>query len=673
MKSRRLSVMAKAPPALPVDVDKSVAHSRTLSWRMPISVIVVSALAFAPVVQNDFVNWDDRVNLLDNRFYRGLSWDHLAWMFTTFHNSLYRPLTWITLGADYSVWGMNPAGYHLTSLLLHCVAAWLFYLLSIRLLSLVAPKAEAADDRAIKVAAGFAALFFAVHPLRVEPIAWASGRENVVAGPFFILTFICYLRAVEAPLDSRFYWKWMVAAWFSYGLSLLGKGAGVTLPIALLILDFYPLQRLSGPAKKWLGRNTLPIYLEKAPFFMLALAAGLLAVYGKQQSNLMYGLEQYGILQRIVQTVYGLIFYLWKTLLPFDLSNLYEIESLSISDWRFLVSALLLVAISVTLWSFRRRWPWGFAAWVFYCVVLLPYVGVAQNGPQIAADRYSYLACLSWALLAGAGWLFVWRAWRNGRIARLWYLASQAIVLLLIVAFVFLSWRQSQYWRNSETLWRHALAINDRSFFAHHFLASALAAKGRSAAAIEHFKKSLALNPRYASAHVGLAGALDDRGEREKAVHEYRVALELDPNSLVTHYALAGVLAKTGDIDGAIDHYRRALAIDPRDPDTHNNLGLMLAGRGEDQKAIEQFQLALQSDRGYAKAYFNLGRLLVRQGRLDGAIEQFREALRLQPGVAEIHEHLGYALVAQGRMAEARQHLEEAVRLLKTKQSAATR
>lgn len=639
---------------------------------MPAIVVVMTALAFAPVARNDFVNWDDRVNLLDNRFYRGLSWDHLRWMFTTFHNSLYRPLTWITLGADYSIWGMNPAGYHLTSLLLHCVAAWLFYLLSIRLLSLVAPESETGDDRAIKIAAGLSALFFAVHPLRVEPIAWASGRENVVAAPFFILTFICYLRAVEAPLDSRSYWKWMIGAWFSYGLSLLGKGAGVTLPIALLILDVYPLGRLSGVAKKWLGRNAQSIYLEKAPFFLLALTAGLLAVYGKQQSHLMYGLAQYGIVQRIVQTVYGLIFYLWKTLLPFDLSNLYEIESLSIADWRFMASALLLAAISVSLWIFRRRWPWGFAAWIYYCVVLLPYVGVAQNGPQIAADRYSYLACLSWALLAGAGWLFVRRAWRNGRIARLWYRVSGGLALFVIGALMFLSWQQSQYWRNSETLWRHALAINDRSYFAHHFLASALA-RDKSAEALEEFRKSLALNPNYASAHVGLAGVLAEQGETEKALDELHQALALDPNSSGTHYILANLLAKRGDVDGAIDHYSRALAIDPHDPDAHNNLGLLLGARGEDQKAIEQFQLALENDPGYAKAHFNLGRLLVRQGRLADAIEQFQQALRLQPQVAEIHEHLGRALAAQGRTAEATRHLEEAVRLLKIRKPAPTR
>jgi hypothetical protein len=171
----------------------------------PAVVVATTALAFAPVIRNDFVNWDDAANLLENHFYRGLSWEHLQWMFTTFHNSLYRPLTWITFGADYLMWGMNPAGYHLTSLLLHCFAAWLFYLLSARVLSWVAPAAGGADPWAVRIAAAFAAIIFAIHPLRVEPIAWASARGDVVSGLFFILTLVCYLRAVEVPVRSSAY------------------------------------------------------------------------------------------------------------------------------------------------------------------------------------------------------------------------------------------------------------------------------------------------------------------------------------------------------------------------------------------------------------------------------------------------------------------------------------
>ncbi|HKY06650.1 MAG TPA: tetratricopeptide repeat protein [Candidatus Binatia bacterium] len=654
--------MASAPASL-------IAGSVALRWLVPLVVVLLSGLAFAPVLHNDFVNWDDRVNLLDNRFYRGLSAQHLQWMFTTFHNSLYRPLTWITLGADYLLWGMNPSGYHLSSLLLHCLAALLFYFLSIQLLSLAVPSLEQ-RDAALKVGAGFAALIFAVHPLRVEPIAWASGRENVVAGPFFILTVICYLHAIARARQPSAYWKWMVGAWLAYALSLLGKGAGVTLPFALLILDAYPLRRLS--AGRALPVSALRLGLEKLPFFLLALVAGLLAVYGKQQSNLMYGLQDYGIVDRLVQTVYGLIFYLWKTLVPISLSNLYEIETLSLSDWRFVLSALLLGAISALLWVFRQRWPWGLAAWCYYCVILLPYVGVAQNGPQIAADRYTYLACLPWAVLAGAALLNGWQIWRRGQTKRPLLVGAHALAASIVVTLAFLSWRQSAVWRDSETLWRHALSINAKSYFAHHFLGTALLSKDRPAEALGHFQESLALNPNYASAQIGLANALAEQGEVENALAGYRRALALDGGSVEGHYGLARVLSRHGDTDGAIEHYRRALALAPNDPDAHNNLGLLLAARGEFGKAIEHFQAALGSDRTYARAHFNLGRVLARQGQLDGAIDHFRQALRLQPEVAEIHESLARVLSLKGKNAEATAHLEEAVRILKKQQAIAS-
>jgi len=670
MKSRRPLSVEDTLPVAPASVASLLRGSAVLCRLIPLAVVVISGLAFAPVLQNDFVNWDDRVNLLDNRSYRGLSWTHLQWMFTTFHNSLYRPLTWITLGADYLFWGMNPSGYHLTSLFLHCAAALLFYVLSIRLLSLANSSLDR-DDVAIKIAAAFAALLFAIHPLRVEPIAWASGRENVVAGPMFILTLICYLRAVAFACQSTSYWKWMVGAWLSYALSLLGKGAGVTLPIALLVLDVYPLRRLAGGVRKWAGSQAIQVWLEKIPFFLLALGAGLFALYGKQQSNLMYGLQEYGVAERLVQTAYGLIFYLWKTLIPIHLSNLYEIEALSLSDWRFILSALLLVAITVLLWILRRRRPWGLASWVYYCVILLPYVGVAQNGPQIAADRYTYLACLAWAVLAGAALLKLWRARQLDRMKFPLFISAHAPAAFLVAGLGLLSWRQSTVWRDSETLWRHALAINEESFFAHHFLGTALLSKGRSGEAIGHFQRSLALNPHYASAHAGLANAFAEQGDLEKSVAGYRQALALDSDSVEIHYSLARVLTMRGETDGAIDHYLRALALAPADPDTHNNLGLVLAARGEDDKAIEHFQAALRSDRNYARAHFNLGRVLVRQGRLDEAIDHFRQALQLQSGVAEIHESLGRALASRGHSDEASKHLEEAVKILKTRKPTA--
>jgi protein O-mannosyl-transferase len=664
MKSNRSSVSEKALALAPWLTMRSVAAVRWFHWALPVSVIVITALVFAPLLQNEFVNWDDRVNLLENRYYRGLSWTHLQWMFTTFHNSLYRPLTWITLGADYLLWGMNASGYHLTSVLLHCAAALLFYFLSVRLLARAAP---ASDVWAVRFAAVFAALIFAIHPLRVEPVAWVSGRENVVAGPFFIATFICYLRAVDA-VHAPSYRRWMVGAWVSYSLSLLGKGAGVTLPFALLILDVYPLRRLSTHPSNWFGSGLGRVWWEKVPFFFLALIAGLLAIFGKQQSRLMYGLDEYGLVERGVQTVYGLAFYLWKTVLPFELSPLYEIATLSPFEWPFILSTVILATLTGAVWILRRRWECGLASWIYYVVILLPYIGVAQNGPQVAADRYSYLACLTWAVLAGAALLYCRRARESGKIRQPIFALIPASAVLLVVALGFLTWQQTHIWRDSETLWRHALAINNNSFFAHHFLGTVLLVKGKSAEAIAQFRKSLAINPTYASAHAGLANALAEVGDLESAVAEYRKALELDGDSLEAHYSLARVLAKRGEADLAITHYRRALALNPLDADTHNNLGLLFAARADLEKAVEHFEAALRADPTYARAHFNLGRVYVRQGRLDAAVESFERALQLQPRIAEIHENLGRVLSMQGRKDQAAKHFEAALRILRSSQ-----
>ena len=669
-KSGRPPVAAKTLPIGSASVAGSWAGERVLGWIIPIFVVVFTGACFAPVLQNQFVNWDDRVNLLENLFYRGLDWEHLRWAFTTFHNSLYRPLTWITLGADYLLWGMQPSGYHLTSLLLHCVATVLVYFFFVRFLPLVVrDEFFGSSALPVKLAAAFAALFFAIHPMRVEPVAWASGRENVVSGPFFIVTLICYLRAIETGAPASSYWKWMSAAWLSCAMSLLGKGAVVTLPIALLILDVYPLRRLGAKHGQWLGPQARLVWWEKAPFFLLALGAGLLAIFGKQQSRLMYGFDQYGLVDRLVQAIYGLVFYLWKTLIPTNLSPLYEMESLSVFEWRLILSAIFLAAITAALWLLRRRWPWALAIWLYHAVILLPYIGIAQNGPQIAADRYNYLACLGWSALAGAGALYGWHAWHSGKITRSLFLTLQTTAVSLVVVLGLITWKQTQIWRDSETLWRHALAINERSYFAHHFLATALFVKGESTEALNHFNRSLELNPNYASAHTGLGSVFAERGDLEKSEQQFRRALVLDPGSMEAHYNLGRVLAKRGETEQAIAHYSQALAINPSDVDSHNNLGMLLAARSDAANAIEHFQIALRIDPRYAKAHFNLGRVFIQQQRIDEAVGQFRSALQIQPGVAEIHENLSRALALQGKMDEAAEQLKEAVRILKSQQS----
>ncbi len=588
--------------------------STTASVAAPVLVAAVTAIAFLPVLQNGFTNWEDYTKLLQNPNYRGLTWPHLVWMFTTMEDSLYRPLAWMTFGADYLLWGMNPAGYHLTNLLFHSANAVLFYFVSLQLFSI----ATAAERKTLILTSVLASLLFAAHPMRVEAVAWTQARE--VAGFFFLLTLICYLNAVT---KGGAYARWMACALVAYALCLLSKGAFVTLPIGLLILDFYPLQRLDRAA-----------WIEKAPFFTLALIAGLIALYGKQQGGLLYGLAEYSLFQSFGLAAYGLLFYLGKTVAPVNLSPLYEMpRTPAVLTPYFAASASVVACLTAILLILRRRYPAALAAWLWYVALLAPTSGIAQNGLQLAADRYAYLPSLSIALLAAAPLIH----WRD----RILPAACVGAAAVLVLAG--LTWRQTQLWHDSATLWAHAVSVDPGSYVAHHFLGSALLENGRPDAALEEYQKSRDINPSYASAYLSIAYILALRGDSAGAVENYRAGLKFKPNSAPAHFNLANQLLKRGDLDDAMAHYAEAVRLDPNDAAAHNNLGFLLARKGDSIAAEEHFKAAIRLTPSDPLAYYNLGRLLLARKDYTRAAEYLRTALKLKPDSPEIRAALGRA------------------------------
>jgi protein O-mannosyl-transferase len=669
---------------------------------LPLLVFLLTIVAFLPALQNGFVNWDDESYLVENLHYRGLGWKQIRWMFTTCHMSSCMPLTTMTYGLDYVLWGMNPLGYHLTSLLIHAANAVLFYFLSLRLLRLAFSSSDVTRQLPIGLAAGFAALFFSLHPLQVEVVAWAIGREMAVAGFFFFLTLLCYLKAAENESKGAPHWRWMGATWFFYAMSLLGKEVALTLPFALIALDVYPLRRLAGDRGRWFGPQVRRVWWEKVPFLLLTLAAGVRAVLGKEGTGALYPLAGYGLLPRVAQVLYSLAFYPWKTLVPLELSPLYPLHGFTeIWETQWLLSGAFVFLLTAGFFFVRRRWPGGLAAWVFYVVLLLPVSGIVTFGPQLVADRFSYLPSLGWAVLLGAGLFYCWQLWVNKHVGLRTLVLTQSLAALLLVGLGALTWQQTQIWHNSESLWRHALAIDQRSSFAHNNLGLALAERGAFAEAIEefriaveidpafveahtnlgnflarrgspeeavsHLRRALEIDPTFASAQHTLGVILADRGESDKAIEHFRKALQTNPKSALTYYNLGRVLAKRGDLEEAIEVYRKAVEINPLDPDAHNNLGLLLARRGNLDQAIEQFREALRVNPRYAKAYFNLGKIFVQQDRFEDAVQNFQHALRIEPAVVEIHENLARTLARQGKKQEALQHYEEALRLSKSR------
>src|SRR5437870_13295022 len=511
------------PPRLPRVLVARTPAKGWGSWLVPALIALVTFATFLPALHNQFVNWDDDKNFLENPHYRGLGWTHLRWMWRTTQLGHYIPLTWMTFGLDYLLWGMNPLGYHLTNLLLHAANAVVFFFVARRILTLALP-GPSERGHALAVSAGVAALVFAIHPLRVESVAWVTERRDVLSGLFYLSTILMYLRACEREERGRG-WYWGTVALFVG--ALLSKSMVVNLPVVLLILDVYPLRRLGG-SLGWWSEPARRIYVEKIPFVLLAAAASAVAVMAQLSKSAMIPVAHPSALGRLAASAYGLSFYLWKMVVPLNLSPLYmRPPTVDPEAPPFILSYGLVLAITAIVLALRRRVPGLPAAWLAYVVILLPVLGTFQSGSQIAADRYTYLAGPGWAILAGAGLLSCWHATR--------FLIPGCAVCLLVGLGV-LTWNQAQIWHDSEKLWSHAAAIDPGSPVGQYSLGLALARQRKLTEAIEHFKTALRIKPDYADAHINWGLALAQQGKPAEAIDHYRQALQRKPDDALAQH-----------------------------------------------------------------------------------------------------------------------------------------
>ena len=488
---------------------------RRSDWLLALLVAEVVIVAFFPALRAGFVTWDDDTYFLNNPFYRGLGRAQLAWMFTVMSGH-YMPLTWLTHGLDYVLWGMRPAGYHFVNLLLHALAAAAAYFVARRVLAAaVAPEPRGA----LRFAAAVAALLFAVHPLRVESVAWVTERRDVLCGVFFLLAVVCYLRAVEDDARRRAGWYWSAVALAA--LALLSKAMAATLPLVLLLLDVYPLRRL-GPWR-WTRRG---VWLEKLPFVVLSAAAAVMAIVAQRSVGTLSDRRALGMFERLGLAAYGLVFYAWKTLVPTGLAPLYEApyDYATLTPW-FVASAVVVIAAAVGLVRIRRRWPSLVAAAAAFVVLLLPVLGLVHFGMHIAADRNTYFAGLAPALLAGGALLRLLRDASSPVAAR----AMGAGALVVVLFLGILTWRQSAVWHDSHTLWAHALRVSPSSI-AYAKTGVILEEEGRTEEAIVHFRQAVRLNPDNAWAHNNWGIALGNVWRFDEAIVHFEAALRIKPN-----------------------------------------------------------------------------------------------------------------------------------------------
>jgi hypothetical protein len=335
------------------------------------------------------------MNLAENQAYRGLTWPQIRWMFSTTLMGHWIPLTWLTFGLDYVLWGMNPAGYHLTSLIIFAANAPVFYFVAQRILR----HATAFADGTLRVSAIAATLFFAIHPLRAESVGWATERRDVLAGLFFLLTILLYLVAVEAAGKRR---RWLLAGSVGmYVLALVSKSSVMVLPLVLVVLDIYPLRRLSGRWQEWTEQRRGGS-CSKGSVHVPRPAGAALGYYAQNANAFITPLERYPLSARPAMVFYSLWFYLQRRWYRGAIA-LYELpERVNLLDRQFLVPAIAVTLITAAVVVLRKRWPAGLAVWACYAIALGPVIGIIHSGYQLTNDRYSYLPGLGLALLVGA-------------------------------------------------------------------------------------------------------------------------------------------------------------------------------------------------------------------------------------------------------------------------------
>jgi Tfp pilus assembly protein PilF len=586
---------------------------------------LLTLVAFLPSLDNGFViNWDDGPNLVENPHLRGLSWNSFSWAWHTYLLGVYQPLAWLLFLAESAVWGVAPWGYHLVSLLWHAANAIVFFVLTRALLEQARPEPElAAADRTF--GAALAAGLFAVHPLRVEAVAWASCQPYLPCVFFGLLSVLMYLRAARAGAGGRRRFWLIVACWVLLLAALLCKSLAVPLPLIFLVLDVYPLRRLGagGGPGPGAGRFVRGVWLEKLPFFLLG---GLFAALAyRARSSLEVVARTRSLSARVAQVGYSLAYYPLKTVVPSDLMPFHPIRNgASLDEPRFQLCAASVLGLTILLFLLRRRWPGLLTGWVSYLLLIAPNSGIVRIGTMLVADRYSYLATMPGFVVA-AGGIAALRSWGRTRWQghrRLVTSGVTAVGLAAILALIPMSWWLCRVWNSSETAWTYSAAC---------------------------FARAVKAAPRRAEAHHNLGIALFYCRRLDEAIREFHTALELDPSLSETYGSLAQALIESGRNEEAMAALSEAVRLEPDDPDAHGARAYFLVKQGRLDEAQTEYLAALRGQPHSASWHAGLGVVLYRQGRIDAAAAELSEAVRLNPDDRYARDQLRQVRQAQGR------------------------
>jgi len=595
-----------------------------------LAIVLAVAVAYAPVVRHGFVNFDDPDYVVENGYVRrGLTRAGLAWAFAGFHAANWHPLTWLSHMLDCQLFGLEAGAHHATSVLLHAGSALVLFAALFHM--------TAAPWRSGAVAA-----LFALHPLRVESVAWISERKDVLAAFWWMVALYGYVRYAARPTWARY-----VAVLLAFVAGLLSKPMVMTLPFALLLLDVWPLRRLALGPRVW---------LEKLPLLALAAAASVVNLIAQQRGGAITPFAVHPLSARLANAILSYVAYLGMTLWPTRLAIFYPSRQV-LPAWEVAAAALVLGAVTAAVARRARREPWLLVGWLWYLGTLVPVAGIIRAGDQAMADRFTYLPHVG---------LFITVVWGLGEWTaglRLFRILLPAVAAVVLAGCVATTRVQLRHWRDSLALFGHALAVTKDNAVAHTNYGFALLEQGRTVEALDHFQRAVALRPRYAKARLNLGVGLGTLGRSDEAVAEYREAIRLDPQNATAHYDLGLELAERGRLDEAIAEYVEAVRLEPSNAKAHNNLGVALARQGRLDEALARYEAALTIDPGVAAAHNNAAVVLERLGRPEDALAHYREAVRLTPEDARAHFNLGAALDAREHAAEAIGEYREALRL----------
>ncbi len=612
--------------------------------------LAVATLAvYWQVLDNDFVHYDDNDYITENlRVQKGVTFDNLTWAFASSHATNWHPITWISHMIDCQLYGLNPKGHHLTSLLFHVANTLLLLLIFVRMTGALWQSS-------------FVAALFALHPLHVESVAWVAERKDVLSTFFMMLTLWVYTIYVKKGGVRRYL---LVVLFFVLGL--MSKPMLVTLPFVLLMLDFWPLGRLGlirDTRNEVTGQHTderpniFRLVLEKVPFFALAVGSSIVTFIVQERGGSVKLLEQYSIQTRIVNANVAYIEYIVNMVWPVKLAVLYPHPGNSLPIWKGVVTGLVMVLITVLVIRKARKIQYLAVGWFWYIVTLIPVIGIVQVGSQAMADRYTYITLIG---------LFVIIAWSANDLLSKWlrrkiWLGTLAAIILPVL--IVLTWKQVQYWEDSITLYKHTLKHTSNNVHIHNNLGNVLKKRGRTEEAIKHYLQALRLKPDYVKAHYNLGIAYADSGMHKEAIDKYKQVIRIDPDNAWAHNNLSNAYGALGMYKEAIEECKKAIRINPDFAVAHYNLGNTYGESGMYKEAIEAYKQVIRINPDFADAHSNLGYAYLSSSMHKEAIEAYKQVIRIHPDSAWAYYNLGIAFADSGMYKEAIEACKKAIRI----------